>query len=109
MLWSDYSLKELNWRREEMKVFPGNPFILLKSLILLVLCLSKTLVKISLPQFKTAAVCLNAVMTENESILQYFQREQSMLLSWAEFKENRLQIIYTLIHQISHYKAALIC
>lgn len=90
MLWSDYSLKELNWRREEMKVFPGNPFILLKSLLLPVLCLSKTLVKISLPQFKTAAVCLNAVMTENESILQYFQREQSMLLSWAEFKENRL-------------------
>lgn len=75
MLWSDYSQKELNWKMEEMKVFPGNPFILLKLLLLLVLCLSKPLVKISLPQFKTAALCLNVVMTENEGMLQYSQGE----------------------------------
>lgn len=75
MLWFDYSQKELNWRMEEMKVFPGNPFILLKPLLLLVLCLSKPLVKISLPQFKTAALCLNVVMTENEGTLQYSQGE----------------------------------
>lgn len=56
-----------------MKVFPGNPFILLKPLLLLVLCLSKPLFKISLLQFKTAALCLNVVMTENEGTLQYSQ------------------------------------
>lgn len=52
-----------------MKVFPGNPFILLKPLLLPVLCLSKPLVRISLLQFKPAAPCLNVVMTENEGAL----------------------------------------
>lgn len=58
-----------------MKVFPGNPFVLLKPLLFVVLCLSKPLVKISLPQFKTAVLCLNVVMTENEGTVQYSRRE----------------------------------
>lgn len=58
-----------------MKVFPGNPFILLKPLLLLVLCLSKPFVKISLPQFKTAELRLNVVMTGNKGSLRYSQGE----------------------------------
>lgn len=88
--------------------FPGNPFTLLKSPLLLVLCLSKPLVKISLPQFRTPELSRNVVMAENEAFCS-IPREEFGLLLGADLTDRKVGThTYPLVYPTSSYDSVVV-